>query len=117
MEQSLFLCRSGMYISTCVGTCGTVLGFPFFVFNPPSRGASDPSRGEPLASPRSPSRSLAPVLSPRPQRAAVWGGRGATAGPREAKWSSGVAAVFWVCYNRHVLQDNFGYHLRFLGML
>ena len=26
--------------------------------------------------------------------AAVWEGRGATARPREAKWSSGVAAVF-----------------------
>ena len=28
------------------------------------------------------------------RRTAVWEGRGATARPREAKWSSGVAAVF-----------------------
>ena len=29
------------------------------------------------------------------RRTAVWEGRGATARPWEAKWSSGVAAVFW----------------------
>ena len=74
-----------------------VLGFPFFYDSPPSRGASDPSPGEPLDAPRSPRCSSEPVLSLSPQRAAVWGGRGATARPREAKWSSGVAAVF-----RHV---------------
>ena len=28
------------------------------------------------------------------RRTAVWEGRGATARPREVKWSSGVAAVF-----------------------
>ena len=32
------------------------------------------------------------------RRNAVWERRGATARPREAKWSSGVAAVFWVYY-------------------
>ena len=30
------------------------------------------------------------------RRTAVWEGRGATARPREAKWSSGVATVFLV---------------------
>ena len=35
---------------------------------------------------------------------AVWEGRGATARPWEAKWSSGVAAVFWgVCKTSIVL--------------
>ena len=53
----------------------------------------------PFHAPRSPSRSSAPVRSPAPQRAAVWGGRGATARPRQPKWSSGVATVCWVYYN------------------
>ena len=35
------------------------------------------------------------------RRTAVWEGRGATARPSEAKWSSGVAAVCW-----GVLQQN-----------
>ena len=43
--------------------------------------------------PRSLSRSSVPVLSPLRQRTAACGGRGATARPREAKSSSGVAAV------------------------
>ena len=64
----------------------------------------------PLDAPRSPSRSPAPVLSPGPRRAAVWSGRGATARPREARWSSGTAAVLGVCYNRHILKDPFGHH-------
>ena len=62
--------------------------------SPPFRGASDPSSGGLFHAPRSPSRSSAPVLSPAPRGAAVWGGRRATARPREAKWISGVAAVF-----------------------
>ena len=86
-----------------------VLGFPFFYDSPPSRGASDPSPGEPLDAPRSPRCSSEPVLSLSPQRAAVWGGRGATARPREAKWSSGVAAVSWVCYNKNIFKDPFGH--------
>ena len=59
----------------------------------------------PLHAPRSPSRSSAPVHSLWSQRAAVWGGRGATATPREAEWSSGVAAGFWVCCNQNVIKD------------
>ena len=43
--------------------------------------------------PRSPRWPSAPVLSPANRRAALWEGRGATARPREAKWSSGVAGV------------------------
>ena len=40
-------------------------------------------------------------FSPASRRAVVWEGRGATARPREAKWSSGVAGVFWVCQNKN----------------
>ena len=38
------------------------------------------------------------------------GGRGATASPREAKWSSGIAAVFWVYYNKNIFKDPFGHY-------
>ena len=51
-----------------------------------------------------------PDLSPEAQRAAVWGGRRATVRPREAKWSSGVAAVFWVFITRSFFKDPFGHH-------
>ena len=37
--------------------------------------------------------STAPVMRRAQRRTAVWEGRGATARPREAKWSSGVAGV------------------------
>ena len=40
----------------------------------------------------------------------MWDGRGATARPREAKPRSGVAAVFWVCYNKNIFKDAFGHH-------
>ena len=83
------------------------LGFPFLNDSPPFRGASDPSPGGPFHAPPSPSRSSAPVFSPVRQRVAVWDGRGATARPREAKWRSGVAAVFWVCYNHNIVKDPF----------
>ena len=56
---------------------------------------------------RSPSRSSAPVLWPVRHRAAVWEECGATARPREAKWRSRVAAVFWVCYNHNIVKDPF----------
>ena len=42
----------------------------------------------------------APVMRRGQGRAAVWVGRGATPRPREAEWSSRLAAVFWVCYNK-----------------
>ena len=42
------------------------------------------------------------------RRTAEWEGRGATVRPREAKWSSGVAAVFWVYYNENVFKNPFG---------
>ena len=61
--------------------------------------------------PRSPRWSSPPVLSPSRERAVVWGERGATARPREAKWSSGVAAILGVYYNRHVFRDPFGHRL------
>ena len=61
--------------------------------------------------PRSPRWSSPPVLSPSRDRAAVWGRRGTTARPREAKWSSGVAAVLGVYYNRLVFKDPFVHHL------
>ena len=73
-------------------------GIPIFLRFYATPGSERPVPGNvTFQGPRSPSRSSAPVLLPAPQRAAVWGGRGATARPREAKWSSGVAAVF-----RHV---------------
>ena len=40
----------------------------------------------------------------------MWEGRGATARPREAKWSSGVASVFLVYCNKNVFNDPFGHH-------
>ena len=60
--------------------------------------------------PRSPRWSSAPVLSPANCRAAVWEGRGATARPREAKWSSGVAVVCGVYFNQSCFKDPFGHH-------
>ena len=47
----------------------------------------------------------------------MWEGRGATARPREAKWSSGVADVFLVHYNKHVFKDPFGHHVHYLTVL
>ena len=88
------------------------LGFPLFDYSPPFRGASDPSPGGPFNTPRSPSRSWAPFHSPGSPRAAVWDGHGADPRPGEAKWSSGVAAVFWACYNKNVFKDPFG-HLHY----
>ena len=43
------------------------------------------------------------------KRTAVWEGCGATARPREAEWSSGVAALFCVYY-KNVFKDPFGHH-------
>ena len=73
---------------------------------------ADPSPG----GPRSPRWLSAPVLSLPRERAVVWGGRGAAARPREAKWSSGVTAVFgvyyksstlfWVCYNNDIFKES-----------
>ena len=96
----------GMDVQQHMRWCsGTVLGVPFFNYYPPSRGASDPSPGEALDAPRSPSRSSAPVLSPVRHRAAVRNVRGATARPREAKWSSRLAAVLWVCYIQNIFKE------------
>ena len=54
------------------------------------------------AAPRSPLAELgtAPVMRRGQRRAAVQVGRGATAISWEAEWRSGVAAVFWVYYNK-----------------
>ena len=86
------------------------LGFPFFNDPPPFRGASDPSSRGPFNTPRSPSRSWAPVLLPGSPKAAVWDGHSANPRPREAEWSSGVAAVLGVYYNRHIFKDPFRHH-------
>ena len=67
--------------------------------------------------PRSPRWSSARVLSLPGDRAVVWGGRGATAMPREAEWSLGVAAVFWVYYNKNIFKDAFGHHVHYRGAL
>ena len=105
----------GPYSRTCMRrTCRVspcfVQGFPFFNDSLPPRGASDPSPGGPFHAPRSPNRSWAPVLSPECPRAAVWWGHSANPRPSEAEWSTGFAAIFWVCYNRHVFKDPFGHH-------
>ena len=92
------------YSSRCIDDTNRVaatLGFPCVYDYPPPRGASRPFPGRPplaesFIGARSFARSSARVLSPASHRAAVWEGRGATPRPREAKWSSGVAAVFWV---------------------
>ena len=39
------------------------------------------------------------------RRAAVCVRRGTTARPREAGWSSRLAAAFWVCYNENIFKD------------
>ena len=40
----------------------------------------------------------------------MWDGRGATARPREAKWSSRLASVLWVCYNQNSFKDPNDYY-------
>ena len=105
------------YGSSCVDTNRALCrvsyaGIFIFYDSPPFRGASKPSPGGPFHAPRSPSRSSATVLLPVRQRAAVWDGRRATARPREAKWRSGVAAVFWVDYNKNIFKDPFGHYYR-----
>ena len=37
--------------------------------------------------------------------------------PREAEWSLGVAAVFWVYYNKNIFKDPFGRHVHYRGAL
>ena len=61
--------------------------------------------------------STAPVMRRAQRRTAVWEGRGATARPREAKWSSGVVAVFWVYYNQNIFKDPFGHHYYYRAAL
>ena len=80
---------------------------------------SEQTRPREGTSPRSPLIELgtAPVVRWGQRRAAVWDGHGATARPWEAKWRSGVAAVFWVCYNKHIVEDPFGHHHYYLGAL
>ena len=65
---------------------------------------SEQTRPREGASPRSPLAELgtAPVMRRGQRRADVWVGRCATARSREAVWRSGVAAVFWVCYNENI---------------
>ena len=72
-------------------------------------GSEQPVPGRvPFHGPRSPSQASEAVLSPGSPRADVWGGRGTVVVPRGVGWRSGLAAVFWVCYNRHVFKDPFG---------
>ena len=40
----------------------------------------------------------------------MWSGHGASPRPREAEWSSGLAAVFWACYNENIFKDPNDYH-------
>ena len=99
---------SRRYVDDDTNQVAVTLGIPCHVFTiirHPGDGG-DPSPG----GPGSPSRSSALVFSPASRRAVVWEGRGATARPREAKWSSGVAGVVWVYYNKNVSKDPFGHH-------
>ena len=75
----------------------------------PGRERAVPGRA-PLHAPRSPSRASAAILSPGTARADVWGGRGTVVVPRGVRWRSGLAAVFWVFYNRYIFKDPFGHH-------
>ena len=101
----------GMDVQQHMRWCsGTVLGVPFCNYYPPSRGASDPSPGEALDAPRSPSRSSAPVLSPGPPRAAVgraWSHREAAGGQVELGSRSYFLGI--VCYTPHILKDPYGH--------
>ena len=62
-----------------------VLGFPYFYDPLPYRGPGT----APFDAPRLPSLGLGHVLSPVRPCATVWGGRGAVARPRAARWRSG----------------------------
>ena len=77
---------------------------------------SEQTRPREGASPRSPLAEVgtASVTRRGQSRAAVWVGRGATARPREAEWSSGVAAVFWVCNKKNIFKDPLGHHYHYL---
>ena len=81
------------------------LGSPRFLGydSPPPRGTSGPVPGRaPLHAPRSPSRARHPFIR-RQIIGLLCGWDVAT--PREAEWSSGVAGVFWGCYNQNIFKD------------
>ena len=97
------------YSSRCIDDTNRVaatLGFPCVYDYPPPRGASRPFPGRPPLA----ESFIAPVLSPANRRAVVWEGSGATARLPEAKWSSGVAGLFWVDYSKHIFKYPFGHH-------
>ena len=94
-----------MYSSTCVGTLVQCRGFPFFtILHHPGERAIRPRDANVQRSPLT-ELGTAPVIRREQRRAAVWVGRGATARPREAEWSSRLAAVSWVCYNKTIFKD------------
>ena len=70
----------------------------------PGRERSIPGRA-PLHAPRSASRASAAILSRGTPRADVWGGLGTVVVPRGVRRRSGLAAIFGVCYNRHIFKD------------
>ena len=65
------------------------VGFHVFTISPPYRGPGT----APFDALRSPSWASVPVLSPGSPRATVWGGLGAAARPRGARWRSGAAGL------------------------
>ena len=93
LVKSLFLCRAGMNSSTtCVGTQVQCWDFhSFTILRHPGERAICP-RESLSTPPAGRGGHQSPFFRRRSQRAAMWGGRGATARPQEAKWSSGVAA-------------------------
>ena len=68
-------------------------------FSTPGSEQTRPREGASLRSPLA-ELGTAPVMRRGQRRAAVQVGRGATAISWEAEWRSGVAAVFWVYYNK-----------------
>ena len=108
--QSLFLCRAVMISGTCVlvqvQQCSDSIFLRFFAI----RWSEQPvSERPPFQALHPQSWSSEPVNLPGLQKAAVWGGRRTTARPRGAKWSSRVAAFFFVMLSQNIFTDPFGH--------
>ena len=103
------------YSRTCVGTwrvyplCRAEISIFLRFSATPGSERPIPER-PPLHATNSPNRASAATLSPETPRGVLWGGRGAVVAPRGVGWRSGLASVFWVCYNRHVFKYTFQHH-------
>ena len=101
------------YSITCVGTEFVPVScrdFHFFtILRHPGKRAIRPQEANAQRSPLA-ELGTAPVIRRGQTRADVWVGRGATARPREAEWSSRLAAVFWMYYNKNIFKDPNDYY-------